>query len=124
MTTQFLTLITNLLYTQPLLFPSLLRGLSQLVSSTQPLLTSTAPSEELRKQFGLDQAAAAQNMQLLQKHAKDMVAVLLNVFSNMPRESRGLVGDVIGIWIGIMTERVSQPSHSEIAFLMDLVGYH
>ena len=63
-------------------------------------------------------------MQLLQKLAKDMVAVLLNVFSKMPRESRGMVGDVIGIWIGVMTEKVDQPPQSKIEFLMGLAGCH
>ena len=62
--------------------------------------------EDLRKQFGIDQSAAAENMALLRKLAKDMVSVLLNVFSKLPRESRGMVGDVIGTWVGIMTDKV------------------
>ncbi|WWC88271.1 uncharacterized protein L201_003178 [Kwoniella dendrophila CBS 6074] len=105
LTTPFLSLLTNLLYTQPLLLPSLLRGLSQLVSSTQRLLNSNTPSEELRKQFGLDQTSAKENMNFLKTLAKDMVSVLLNVFSKLPRESRGMVGEVIGLWVGIMTEK-------------------
>lgn len=100
-------MLTNLLYTQPLLLSSLLRGLSQLVSSTQTLLTSTTEPVELRKQFGLDQDAAKENMAFLKTLAKDMVSVLLNVFSKLPREQRGMVGDVIALWVGIMTEQVS-----------------
>lgn len=99
--------MTNLLYTQPLLLSSLLRGLSQLVSSTQTLLTSTTEPVELRKQFGVDQDAAKENLAFLKTLAKDMVSVLLNVFSKLPREQRGMVGDVIGLWVGIMTEQVS-----------------
>ncbi|WRT66755.1 uncharacterized protein IL334_003718 [Kwoniella shivajii] len=104
LTTPFLSLLTNLLYTQPLLLTALLRGLSLLVSSTQRLLNSGSPPEELRKQFGLDQNSAAENMNFLKTLAKDMVSVLLNVFSKLPRESRGMVGEVIGLWVGIMTE--------------------
>ncbi|WWC96369.1 hypothetical protein V866_003236 [Kwoniella sp. B9012] len=103
--TPFLSLLTSLLYTQPTLLPSLLRGLSQLISSTQRLLNSTTPFEELKKQFGLDQSSAQQNMEFLKTLAKDMVSVLLNVFSKLPRESRGMVGEVIGSWVGIMTEK-------------------
>ncbi|ORY31769.1 NUC173 domain-domain-containing protein [Naematelia encephala] len=104
LTSPFLTLITNLLYTQPLLLPSLLRALSQLVSSTRTLLSSASPPQELRKQFGLDQETAKENLAHLETIAKDMVSVLLNVFSKLPREQRGMVGDVIGAWVGIMTE--------------------
>ncbi|WVQ96562.1 hypothetical protein IAU59_003667 [Kwoniella sp. CBS 9459] len=105
LTTPFLSLLTSLLYTQPLLLPSLLRGLSLLVSSTKTLINSTAASEDLKKQFGLDQSSAKENMELLKGLAKDMVSVFLNVFSKLPRESRGMVGEVIGLWVGIMTEK-------------------
>jgi ribosomal RNA-processing protein 12 len=105
-------LITNLLYTQTLLLPSLLRALSQLVSSTQRILSSTTAPEELRKQFGVDQSIAGENLEFLKTLAKDMVSVLLNVFSKMPREQRGMVGDVIAAWVGIMTDQVGFASHA------------
>ncbi|WVQ84214.1 hypothetical protein IAT38_006365 [Cryptococcus sp. DSM 104549] len=105
LTTPFLSLITNLLYTQPGLLSALLRGLSALVASTSRLAGSGAEPAELRKQFGVDQAGARENMLRLKTLAKDMVSVLLNVFSKLPRESRGMVGEVIGLWVGIMTEQ-------------------
>lgn len=61
----------------------------------------------LRKQFGVDQTLALANIAYLKTLAKDMVAVLLNVFAKLPREQRGHVGEVIGAWVGIMTEEVS-----------------
>lgn len=90
---------------------SLLRAISLLVTSTQRLATSATPQEELLKQFGLDQQAAASNLNYLKTLAKDMVSVLLNVFSKLPRDHRGPVGDVIGHWVGIMTEAVSAGCH-------------
>jgi ribosomal RNA-processing protein 12 len=36
-----------------------------------------------------------------------MTSVLLNIFSKLPREQRGMVGDVIAAWTGIMTDKVS-----------------
>lgn len=107
LTTPFLTLLTNLLYTQPLLLSPLLRGLSQLVSSNQRLAASSTESPELIKTFGMDQEQAKANIGYLKTLAKDMVSVLLNVFSKLPREQRGQVGEVIGAWVGIMTEQVS-----------------
>ncbi|ODN76332.1 ribosomal RNA-processing protein 12 [Cryptococcus wingfieldii CBS 7118] len=101
--TQFLGLVTGLLYTQPTLLPALLKGLTNLVTSTERLIGSTTAPEELRKEFGLDQTIAQSNLTLLKSLAKDMISVLLNVFSKMPRESRGQVGDVISTWVGIMT---------------------
>lgn len=95
-----------MLYTQPLLLTPLLRGLSVLVSSNTRLANSATDSNELRKQFGVDQAAAKENLAHLKGLAKDMVSVLLNVFSKLPREQRGPVGDVIGAWVGIMSEQV------------------
>ncbi|TYJ52160.1 hypothetical protein B9479_007232 [Cryptococcus floricola] len=100
---QFLGLVTGLLYTQPTLLPALLKGLTNLVTSTERLIGSTTAPEELRKEFGLDQTIALSNLTLLKSLAKDMISVLLNVFSKMPRESRGQVGDVIATWVGIMT---------------------
>jgi len=55
----------------------------------------------------MDQEDAKANMEHLKSKAKDMVAVLLNVFAQLPRESRGMVGEVIGIWTGIMGDAVS-----------------
>jgi ribosomal RNA-processing protein 12 len=108
--TPFLSLLTNLLYNQQSLLPSLLRALSQLVNSTSRLMNSTTDAVELRKQFGMDQEDAKGNMDHLKSKAKDMVAVLLNVFAQLPRESRGMVGEVIGTWTSIMTDAVSPVS--------------
>nr|ODO02374.1 ribosomal RNA-processing protein 12 [Cryptococcus depauperatus CBS 7855] len=105
LTPEFLGLITNLLYSQPSLLPSLLRGLSQLVSSTEHLANSQNAAHQLRKEFGVDQSTALENLAVLKSLAKDMLSVLLNVFSKLPRESRGMVGEVIQLWVGIMTEQ-------------------
>ncbi len=106
LTTQFAQLISQLLYTQPLLRPSLLRALSTLITSHQTLSRSAAPSEELLAGFGIDQQDAAQNITFLRDLASEMLAVLFNVFSSVPREQRGMVGDVVALWMSIMGEKV------------------
>lgn len=56
--------------------------------------------------FGVDQQDAAQSIAHLKGMAGEMLAVLFNVFSSVAREQRGQVGDVIGLWLGIMEEKV------------------
>lgn len=121
-----MTLIANLLNSQTLLLPSLLKGLSAIISSSQTLLVSTTAPEELRKQFGVDQEMAKENMAYLKTMAKDTTSVLLNVFSLLPREQRGMVGDVIGLWTGIMAEQVSwlSPGRRAVAITADITGHH
>jgi ribosomal RNA-processing protein 12 len=105
-TAPFAQLLSQLLYTQPLLRPPILRALSTLVTSIQTLSRSSAPSEELLASFGVDQADAAQSVAYLKGFAGEMLAVLFNVFSSVAREQRGMVGDVIGQWLSIMSEKV------------------
>jgi ribosomal RNA-processing protein 12 len=125
-----LTLLTNLLYTQPLLLSPLLRGLSALVTSTLRLANSATEAVELRKQFGVDQRGAKASLEYLKTLAKDMVAVLLNVFSKLGRDQRGMVGEVIGSWVSIMSAEVSFSNLRPLFALtqskyQDLIGtYH
>jgi hypothetical protein len=72
----------------------------------QTLSSSGATSEELLANFGVDQQDAAQSVAYLKGFAGEMLAVLFNVFSSVAREQRGMVGDVIGQWLSIMTEKV------------------
>jgi ribosomal RNA-processing protein 12 len=85
----------------------MLRALSTLITSSSTLSNSAAPTEELLAGFGIDQQDAAQNIQFLKSLATEMLAVLFNVFSSVPREQRGMVGDVIALWLSIMGEKVS-----------------
>lgn len=43
-------------------------------------------------------------MEYLKTLAADMLAVLFNVFSSVAREQRGGVGDVISLWLSVMSE--------------------
>ncbi|CAK9785021.1 putative ribosomal protein [Cutaneotrichosporon oleaginosum] len=123
LTNQFLSLITNLLYSQPLLLSPLLRSLTLLVTSTERLLGSTTDPAELRKQFGVDQEGAKADVTALKALAKDMVGVLLNVFSSTPREQRGMVGDVIAAWVRIMdTKDVIETYNTVTKHLSDNLG--
>lgn len=103
-TNEFAALITQVLYTQPSLRPTLLRSLQTLVETSRSLSTSSAPAAELLSSFGLDQAAGVRNLAFLKSMAKNLLAVLFNVFSQVGREQRGMVGEVITSYLGVTSE--------------------
>lgn len=120
-TTPFARLVTNLLYTQPGLRTSILQGLRILVTTNQVLAgsgsTSPPSSDSLIEEvgakdnvdirgFGITPSQAQANVAFLRSIASNMVSVLFNVFSSASSEERGLVGEVIGIWLGVLNEKV------------------
>lgn len=112
---QFAQLLSQILYSQPLLRPSVLRALSNLITSTQTAAKSAAPSEELIAGFGIDQQDAAQTLTYLKTMANEMLAVLFNVFSTVGKEQRGSVGDVIGLWLSVMGEEDISNTYTKVA---------
>lgn len=118
-TTPFARLITNLLYTQPALRTSILQGLRQLVVTSQTL-AQTSSSLEVddsidRRGFGITPAAAKESLTFLRSIASNMVSVLFNVFSSAGSEERGLAGEVISAWLGVLSEKVSASAKCELA---------
>ncbi|EST09064.1 hypothetical protein PSEUBRA_001400 [Kalmanozyma brasiliensis GHG001] len=102
-TRQFAELLTNVLYTQPNLRPSICRGLQALVYRNEALVSSGAPSDSLKHAFGLDQADGKANIAHLSAIAPNLLAVLFNVFSQSPGEGRGFVYDTIAAYLRVMS---------------------
>lgn len=105
-TTPFARLITNLLYTQPTLRTSILQGLRTLLQINLTLSQSSAPPESLAESFGISQDQAGENVEFLRGVSGNMISVLFNVFSSVPSEERGLVGEVVKLWMGILPQTV------------------
>ena len=96
----FSQLLSQLLYSQPELRPSVLKALKVMVdSNVSPSLTGAISSE-----------AATQNIAFLRTQAESWLAVFFNVFGSVGRDGRGMVGDVISAWAAIAGEQV-RPSH-------------
>lgn len=112
---QFAQLLAQLLYSQPLLRAPILRALSNLVTSTQTAAKSAAPSEELLTGFGVDQQDAAQTLAFLRTLGNEMLAVLFNVFTSVPAQQRGQVGEVIGLWLSVMDESDITNTYTKVA---------
>ena len=113
-TRQFAELLTNVLYTQPNLRPSICRGLQALVYRNEALVSSGAPSDSLKHAFGLDQADGKSNIAHLSAIAPNLLAVLFNVFSQSPGEGRGFVYDTIAAYLRVMSPQDIQNTYVKV----------
>ncbi|SJX64397.1 related to RRP12-Protein required for normal pre-rRNA processing [Sporisorium reilianum f. sp. reilianum] len=113
-TRQFAELLTNVLYTQPNLRPSICRGLQALVYRNEALVSSGAPSDSLKHAFGLDQADGKANIAHLSAIAPNLLAVLFNVFSQSPGEGRGFVYDTIASYLRVMSPEDVQNTYNKV----------
>ena len=103
-----------MLYTQPSLRPTLLRSLQTLVETSRSLSLSSAPSDSLLSSFGIDQAQGKANLEFLRGMAKNLLAVLFNVFSQVSREQRGMVGEVITSYMSVTSEQDINATYTKV----------
>ena len=104
----FAGLLSNVLYTQQNLRSYVLRGLRNLVEKNLTLCKSAGPEDEISKTFnGLNQHEAKLNVEYLSQLAANLLSVLFNLFSTVPKESRGMVGEVISDYLLIASDKVS-----------------
>ncbi|KAI5890624.1 rRNA processing protein RRP12 [Schizophyllum commune H4-8] len=96
---QFSALLSQLLYTQSELRPSILRALKTLVESN----VSRADSEESAP-GAISKEEAQANVAFLRTQAASWLAVLFNVFGSVQPDSRGMIGDCITAWASITPE--------------------
>ncbi|TKY89072.1 hypothetical protein EX895_001603 [Sporisorium graminicola] len=113
-TRPFAELLTNVLYTQPNLRPSICRGLQALVYRNEALVSSGAPSDSLKHAFGLDQEDGKANIAHLSAIAPNQLAVLFNVFSQSPGEGRGFVYDTIAAYLRVMSPQDVQNTYTKV----------
>ncbi|KAG8730773.1 hypothetical protein FRC11_005860 [Ceratobasidium sp. 423] len=95
LSTPFLQLLTNLLYSQPTLRVSILHGVRALVASNRSI-----PADEIHYNYA-ERSRAEENLKFLASLAGNMLSVLFNVFSSVESNDRGLVGEVISLWLGL-----------------------
>ena len=102
-------LLSQLLYVQLDLRPSILKALKTLVDSNLAI-TRAPPDEGVAYSSNLlTQQEAQENIDVLQSQVESWLAVLFNVYSSVGRDSRGMVGDVINSWASIADEQVRSP---------------
>ncbi|KAF8554190.1 NUC173-domain-containing protein [Imleria badia] len=101
LTPAFSQLLSQLLYTQPELRLSVLKGLKSLVESALAVSQTDPESSTETSGTSITCEEANQNVAFLKTQAESWFAVLFNVFGSVERESRGFVGDVISVWANI-----------------------
>ncbi|PFH53781.1 hypothetical protein AMATHDRAFT_136895 [Amanita thiersii Skay4041] len=101
LTPGFAQLLSQILYTQIDLRPSVLKGLKVLVESNMALASPDPVKEVALPATQLSQKEAAANVTFLRSQAESWLAVLFNIFSSINPDSRGMVGEVISVWASI-----------------------
>ncbi|KDE02759.1 hypothetical protein MVLG_06705 [Microbotryum lychnidis-dioicae p1A1 Lamole] len=102
---EFLGLIANVVYAQPMLRPAVFKALSTLVGTTKTLAQSTSPSELLYAQFGLTPQEGKKALRHLQALAETVLGISFNVYGKMARGEGGYILSTVGEWLAILPER-------------------
>lgn len=110
-------MLSQLLYNQAELRPSVLKALKVVVES------NTTPDEgDPTSAIPLTKEKADENLAFLRTQSESWFAVLFNVFGSVGRDGQGLVGEVIKAWASISDEKVSAPSLSRTSQLNESTG--
>ncbi|KZS98276.1 NUC173-domain-containing protein [Sistotremastrum niveocremeum HHB9708] len=129
LTPQFAQLVSNILYTQPELRPSVLRALKTMAESNMTLASSGSEDEDLDMEgtkkpsspavpFGpISPEIAKKNLAFLRKQAESWFAVLFNVFGTVEKESRGMVGEVISAWATMTKDKELAGAYRKVVLL-------
>jgi ribosomal RNA-processing protein 12 len=95
--------LSQVLYSQADLRPSILRALKVIVDSNKAI---TEGNFEKSPTTTITIEDAKANLEYLRTQGESWLAVLFNVFGTVDRDSRGMVGDVITSWASVCGEQV------------------
>jgi ribosomal RNA-processing protein 12 len=115
----FVELLANVLYSQSTLRPSICRGLQLLVERNLSLASSSAEADILKRNFGLSNIEGKANIAQLSSMGPGLLAVLFNVFSQSPGESRGYLSDCINAYLGIMSQEEVCKTYDKIVSMLE-----
>ncbi|GAA5994053.1 hypothetical protein JCM5350_004661 [Sporobolomyces pararoseus] len=116
--TEFVSLLANVLYTQPTLRPSIFKSLQTLLSTTLALANSTSPPQILQDQFGLTPEQGRASLEHLRSLAQTILSVAFNVYGKMNRGEGGYVLETVGSWISILPATELASTYSKISALL------
>lgn len=116
--TEFVSLLANVLYTQPTLRPSIFKSLQTLLSTTLALANSTSPPQILQDQFGLTPEQGRASLDHLRSLAQTILSVAFNVYGKMNRGEGGYVLETVGSWISILPATELASTYSKISALL------
>ncbi|WFD19291.1 pre-rRNA processing protein [Malassezia caprae] len=102
LTPAVLELLVQVLRTQRALRPAVLQGLALLVQRTESLVASHAPSAQLRREVGVDQADGRRFLAHLAQMAAPLLAALFQLLAELPSQARGPVMECMGVYLAIL----------------------
>lgn len=102
----FAELLANFLYKNVELRPDICKALQMLVVSNKEILTAEASEEDLLVQGRVTKDGAQQNLAHLAKFAKNLLAVLFNVYNETLPEFRGYILQSIDAYLSLTPEQV------------------
>ncbi|GAA5912876.1 hypothetical protein JCM5296_003893 [Sporobolomyces johnsonii] len=117
--TEFVSLLANVLYTQPALRPSIFKSLSTLLATTLALANSTSPPQLLHEQFGLTPEDGKASLEHLKSLAQTILSVAFNVYGKMNRGEGGYVLETVGAWMAILPPAELTTTYDRISSLLD-----
>lgn len=114
----FVSLLANVLYTQPGLRPSIFKSLSTLLASASSLASSTSPPELLVAQFGITPADGQRYLAHLRSMTSNILGVSFNVYGKLARGEGAYVLECVGNWMGALPEKDVEATYSRIEGLL------
>ncbi|KAF9501928.1 ribosomal RNA-processing protein 12 [Pleurotus eryngii] len=117
LTPAFSQLLSQLLYSQPELRPSILRALKVIIDSNVVAAASDKPASA-DGSIIITAAEAAANVTFLRAQVESWLAVLFNVFGSVEPDVRGMVGDVISAWTSIADEQQITQAYAKVIQLL------
>lgn len=125
LTPAVLELLINVLRTQAVLRPAVLKGLQLLVERTQSLVASQSPPAELKRQFGVDQAKGECFLAHLRSLAGVLLAALFQLLTELPAQSRGYVMDCVATYLAILDAKSVSKTFAKVGRMLQqsLAGY-
>ncbi|GAA5884450.1 hypothetical protein JCM16303_005086 [Sporobolomyces ruberrimus] len=117
---EFVSLLANVLYTQPTLRPSIFKSLQTLFSTTLALANSNSPPRLLQDQVGLTPQQDQGSLEHMRSLARTILSVAFNVYGKMNRGEGGYVLETVGSWISILPSSELASTYSKISTFLSL----
>ncbi|THH02095.1 hypothetical protein EW026_g741 [Hermanssonia centrifuga] len=119
---EFSQLLSQLLYSQPGLRPSVLKALKVMVDTNVALASNDeqllAKLPESIRADTISPEVASANVLFLRSQVESWLAVLFNVFSTLGRDSQGAIGGVISTWASIADEKEIGKAYRKLVDLL------
>ncbi|KAL4254252.1 RRP12 family protein [Abortiporus biennis] len=122
LTPEFAQILSQLLYSQEELRPTVLKALKITAESNVALSsrdeTKMAKLPEAVRADPISQELAAANVAFLRTQVESWLAVLFNVFSTVGRNGQGMVGDAISVWASLAEEKEISKAYKKLSNLL------